>query len=412
MAAVRADGQDRGSSVRREAGRPAGAERGQVEVAHVVDPVEVGGLRPRGRARRRGRRPPASVRRPARLPGRRTSSTRTRCRRACCLAGGRRARRAAGRRAGRRCPTAPGARASRKAAHRRGRAGELVAARPAGRRRSGTAGHRTTSSSPSRTSRRHSTSRLCSSSGEVARRQLGAVARPSRARAGPAAAPGARGRRAAPGPRRRRRRSTHGCPGRRRRRVSASIPVASAIRSSRPPASRGGRPVRNRSTSASATAAGSRRRTASASAGEAVGRGPRPAARGRRGSRPAGGRRAPSASRRPTLARRRRLRQVSWLMPMVTCSETVVLGPGGVRGAGREVHATTPGSSSTVASGRPSAVHLPQLGAVGLEDEHVVGVGVHREALGARRGEVGVGLAGMAELELQLGDQVGRAGGQ
>ena len=36
-----------------------------------------------------------------------------------------------------------------------------------------------------------------------------------------------------------------------------------------------------------------------------------------------------------------------------------------------------------------------------------MGVGVHREALGAGRGEVGVGLAGVAELELELGDQVG-----
>ena len=51
-------------------------------------------------------------------------------------------------------------------------------------------------------------------------------------------------------------------------------------------------------------------------------------------------------------------------------------------------------------------VHLPHLGAVGLHHEHVVGVGVDREALGPRRGEVGVGLAGMAELELQLRDQV------
>ena len=38
--------------------------------------------------------------------------------------------------------------------------------------------------------------------------------------------------------------------------------------------------------------------------------------------------------------------------------------------------------------------------------EHVVGVGVHREALRPGRGEVGVGLAGVAELELELGDQV------
>ena len=47
---------------------------------------------------------------------------------------------------------------------------------------------------------------------------------------------------------------------------------------------------------------------------------------------------------------------------------------------------------------------------MGLQDEHVVGVGVHREALGAGRREVGVGLAGVAELELELGDEVGDRG--
>ena len=40
------------------------------------------------------------------------------------------------------------------------------------------------------------------------------------------------------------------------------------------------------------------------------------------------------------------------------------------------------------------------------QHEDVVGVGVHREALGAGRGEVGVGLARVAELELELADQV------
>ena len=45
----------------------------------------------------------------------------------------------------------------------------------------------------------------------------------------------------------------------------------------------------------------------------------------------------------------------------------------------------------------------------GLEDEDVVAVGVDREALRARRREVGVGLARVAELELELGDQVASA---
>ena len=44
---------------------------------------------------------------------------------------------------------------------------------------------------------------------------------------------------------------------------------------------------------------------------------------------------------------------------------------------------------------------------MGLEDEDVVGVAVHREALRPGRGQVGVGLAGVPERELQLGDQPG-----
>ena len=56
------------------------------------------------------------------------------------------------------------------------------------------------------------------------------------------------------------------------------------------------------------------------------------------------------------------------------------------------------------------AVDLPQLGAVRLEHEDVVGVGVHGEALCAGRGEVGVGLARVPQLELELGHQVGDGG--
>ena len=98
----------------------------------------------------------------------------------------------------------------------------------------------------------------------------------------------------------------------------------------------------------------------------------------------------------------------------------VVLGAGGVRRAGGQVHGE-PGSEQhvvdpavvcvvPVVAGPLAArvVHLPLLGAMGLEDEHVVAVAVHREALRAGRREVGVGLAGMAELELEPGDQVGQ----
>ena len=79
---------------------------------------------------------------------------------------------------------------------------------------------------------------------------------------------------------------------------------------------------------------------------------------------------------------------------------------------GRSSTSSTRQSSpwSVVVAGPLAAgvVHLPLLGAVGLEDEDVVAVAVHREALRARRREVGVGLAGVAELELEPGDQVGQ----
>ncbi len=152
-------------------------------------------------------------------------------------------------------------------------------------------------------------------------------------------------------------------------------------------------------------------------AGRVHGRGRRPRARragrpaaspagsGRRGSRRAGGRREP---RRPAAStvRRSRPRQVSWLMPSVTCRDA----PSCARAAcgvpvGRYID--RPGSSST--SSRTArgclVVHLPELGAVGLEDEDVVAVAVHREALRAGRGQVGVGLAGVPELDLEVGDQ-------
>ena len=57
------------------------------------------------------------------------------------------------------------------------------------------------------------------------------------------------------------------------------------------------------------------------------------------------------------------------------------------------------GGAGPVAVG---VVDLPELGAVGLEDEDVVAVLVHGEALGAGRGQIGVDLARVAELELEV----------
>ena len=96
---------------------------------------------------------------------------------------------------------------------------------------------------------------------------------------------------------------------------------------------------------------------------------------------------------------------MSWLIPMVTCSEarSWARAACGVP-VGRYID--RPGSRLHLLD-LAVGVHLPPLDAGGLEDEHVVAVGVHREALGARRGQVGVGLAGVAELELELGDQLG-----
>ena len=81
-----------------------------------------------------------------------------------------------------------------------------------------------------------------------------------------------------------------------------------------------------------------------------------------------------------------------------------VLGAGGVRRAGRQVHRQPRLEQHVVDP--PVGVDLPLLGAVGLEDEDVVAVGVDGEALRAGRRQVGVGLARVAELELELGDQV------
>ena len=80
-----------------------------------------------------------------------------------------------------------------------------------------------------------------------------------------------------------------------------------------------------------------------------------------------------------------------------------------IESPGRSSTSSTRHSSPCDLAGSLAAgvVDLPQLGAVGLEDEHVVAVLVDREALGPGRGEVRVGLARVAELELEAGDQVG-----
>ena len=93
-------------------------------------------------------------------------------------------------------------------------------------------------------------------------------------------------------------------------------------------------------------------------------------------------------------------------MPSVTWSETVSWARAACGVPVGQVHREARLEQDLL--GAVGAVDLPELGAGGLEDEDVVGVGVDREALRAGRREVGVGLAGVAELELELGDQPGQ----
>ena len=311
-------------------------------------------------------------------------------------------------------PHGPGVLDQQEGADGRRRAGHRLVAQQRSRRRSGSraasggGSPRTTSSSPSRTRRRHSTSRLCASRcGRSRGRELGAGRGPPRARAGSGRARPGSGRRAAPRAGRRRSSSTQGWPGRRRSRVVSSSSRDGEHVEQAAARAAAGAVVRKRRTSAldrGVRRRRSRTRSASSSSRSAEALGEQ--RRGPRGSRP--GRcssPAPSSSRRARV-RSTRPRQVSWLMPMVTCSETVSWARAacGVP-VGRYID--RPGSSST--SSTPSGrVHLPLLGAGGLEDEDVVGVGVHGEALRAGRREVGVGLARVAELELELGDQLGQ----
>ena len=206
--------------------RPA-PERLDVEVVHLVDVVEHGGLQPRLGVVGVRREDPQPAPGGSRRPGRRMSSTRTRGRRG---PGGQLVAEPVGQPGVAQGVLAPGPGVlqQQERADRRGGAGDRLVPRQARRRRSGSARHRPrTSSSPSRTSLRHSTSLLCSSSGRsaglssprarislerrpepgrhveraVAEQHLEAVARVEQhARvAGPAAQPGVVGR----GPRRR-----------------------------------------------------------------------------------------------------------------------------------------------------------------------------------------------------------------
>ena len=183
----------------------------------------------------------------------------------------------------------------------------------------------------------------------------------------------------------------------------APIRSTSASRSSRAPASRGGRLLRKRSTWRAASAAGSRRRTASATAArwsrEALGQ--RGGVVEVAGGHVVVGHLGEQAS---DLARHQAApRELVDADRHVQRDRPAPGRRAACRWGGRP---RTPGSSSSRPGRSRSPCTSHMLGAVGLEDEHVVGVGVHREALRAGRGEVGVGLAGVAELELQLGDQV------
>ena len=270
--------------------------------------------------RREDRRPaPASLR-----PCRRISSGRTPCRGPACRS---RVATASGSRdlAQRVDPPRPGHSTSRKA-----RTVEAVPTHRLGASRGWPHGARTEGrstpspcSSPSRTSRRTSTSRLSGSSSRRGRRGRGSAAARTCSTAGRAEA----GTVSSRSPSSRRSRSPAGTgtqtlPGRRARPVSSSR-SATASRSSSPPRSSGGRDVRNRCACSRAT-------VVRVDPGERVGQRRRPArrapaARLRGSSRyPAGS--GSSSSRRPSSAVTRRApsspRQVSWLMPMVTCSET------------------------------------------------------------------------------------------
>ncbi len=261
---------------------------------------------------------------------------------------------------------------------------------------------RTTSSSPSRTRRRHSTRRLCSSSRPAGRRAAARRARTSSSAGG--STPGTCSERSpsSTSTRSPRSSSTHGCPCRRRSTVLSSR-SRTASTSCSPPGSRGRRPVRKRRTSSSTAAEASMSRTAG-----------RPPRAGRRARRRASG--PVEVAGRQVLVGHAGEGRPHAALDQAAPGELVdpeghvqrdrLLGAGGVRGAGGEVHRQAGLEDDVLdAVGR---VHLPLLGAGRLEDEHVVGVGVDVEALRARRREVGVGLAGVAELELELGDQPGQ----
>ena len=306
-------------------------------------------------------------------------------------------------------PHEPGVLEQHERAHRRGGAGDRLVAQEAGAG-APEAGvgkdHPATSSSPSRTGAGRAP---VGSAGRAGRRGRPAAARSGRGSPrGPAGARRvrrSRGRRAAPRAGRRGRAARTGGRGagaagcrrsRSRDREDVLEPAGDAGAAGGQEAAYLRVAPRRRRRHGVRRRRGPRSRSASSSAS---------VARARRGSRRAGGRRA----RRRAPAATRALDEAA-PGQLVDAEGDVqghgLLGAGGVGGAGGEVHRQA-GLEQDVLDA-VGGVHLPPLGALGLEHEDVVGVGVHREALRARRGEVGVGLARVAELELELRDQPGQ----
>ena len=340
-----------GSSCRLQPGRPAGAQRGQVEVEDVLGSVEDGGLEPTAPRGRRARRRPGArsrARRPVPPdragagPGARPARRRQR---RCSTVGGEPAVAA-----GRRRPTGRGSRrAGRRAPSTRCRRARPPRRPPSAAQRNRGVLTPTTSSRPSRTRRRQSTSRLSASRsvGEVRRRQRGGGPdllergpQPGRARRGA-------GRRAAPGAGRRRRR-----PARRAGRAPAqqascrsSSSTASTSRS--PPREPGAAAwSRNRSALGRATASASRSPYGVGHAGRAGRAARRPGRSGRR-AHPAGRCVVGDLVEQASDGARDQAAPGELVDAEGHVERGGVLGAGGVGRAGRQVHRRAPGSSST-----------------------------------------------------------------
>ena len=138
--------------------------------------------------------------------------------------------------------------------------------------------------------------------------------------------------------------------------------------------------------------------------------GPRDA-RGSAGGEVLGRQRAERAARR---ACRTRSAQVRWLIPRVTCrlAASCARAACGVpvgrymTDAGTHEHLVDPAVGVDGAGRSPSGGGSPRAWCRAVwKTKTSWRVRVHGEALGARRGEIGVDLAGMTELELELGDE-------